>query len=77
MGLPCVGVWGPTDPHQWAPPEAHSRIVINEVECSPCFRDGSFPYCSHMKCMSSITVDDVWNNVVSVLEQNPVQVIQS
>jgi len=77
MGLPCVGIWGPTDPRQWAPLEAYSRIVINKVECHPCFLNGKFPPCSHMKCMSSITVDDVWNNVVSVLEQNPVQVAQS
>jgi len=71
MGIPCVGIWGPTDPRQWAPPDAHSSIVIHEVECHPCLKEGKFPECSHMKCMTSITVEDVWNHVVSVMEQNP------
>ena len=77
IGIPCVGIWGPTDPRQWAPPEAHSRIAIHKVECHPCFVDGKFPNCSHRKCMTSITVDDVWSHVVSVMEQNSAQVTQS
>ena len=77
MGLPCVGIWGPTDPLQWAPPEAYSKAVRHEVGCNPCFINGKFESCSQVTCMNSITVDDVWNHVVSVMEQNPVQVTQS
>lgn len=74
MGILCVGIFGPTDPRQWAPPDSHSSVMIHEVECHPCFSDGNFPHCSHMKCMTSITVDDVWNHVESVLSQKPAQV---
>ncbi len=77
MGLPCVGIWGPTDPLQWAPPEAYSKAVRHEVGCNPCFINDKFESCSQVTCMNSITVDDVWNHVVSVMEQNPVQVTQS
>ena len=67
MGIPCVGIWGPTDPRQWAPPDAHSSIVIHEVECHPCLKEGKFPECSHMKCMTSITVEDVWHHLKPIL----------
>ena len=67
MGIPCVGIFGPTDPRQWAPPEAHSSIVIHEVECHPCLKEGKFPECSHMKCMTSITVEDVWHHLKPIL----------
>jgi len=77
MGIPCVGIFGPTDPRQWAPPDAHSSVIIHEVECHPCFKDGRFPDCSHRKCMTSITVDDVWNHVKPILAQNSVQVSPS
>ena len=61
VGIPCVGIWGPTDPRQWAPPDPNSTIIIHEgIECHPCFKDGRFPACSHIKCMTSITVDQVW-----------------
>ena len=67
MGIPCIGIWGPTDPRQWAPPDKNSNIIIHEgIECHPCFKDGRFPHCSHIKCMTSITVDDVWNCVKTI-----------
>ena len=68
MGIPCIGIWGPTDPRQWAPPDKNSHIIIHEgIECHPCFKDGRFPDCTHIKCMTSITVDDVWNRVKLIL----------
>lgn len=71
MGIPCVGIWGPTDPRQWAPPDINSSIIIHKgIDCHPCFKDGRFPHCSHMKCMTSITVDDVWDHL-KLLKNNP------
>jgi ADP-heptose:LPS heptosyltransferase len=75
MEIPCVGIWGPTDPRQWAPPDPNSSIIIHEeIECHPCFKDGRFPDCSHMKCMTSITVDDVWNHLKLIVNNIPRQI---
>ena len=75
MGIPCIGIWGPTDPRQWAPLELNSHIIIHEgVECHPCFKDGRFPDCSHIKCMTSITVDNVWDRIRTVLSDIPLAI---
>ena len=78
MGIPCIGIWGPTDPRQWAPPDSNSNIIIHEgIECHPCFKDGRFPACSHMKCMTSITVDDVWERVQAISKDPAMQLSMS
>lgn len=72
LGIPCIGIFGPTDPRQWAPPDSNSHVVIKPVECHPCFNDGKFPECSHIKCLTSITVDDVWQHLGPILS-SPIQ----
>jgi lipopolysaccharide heptosyltransferase II len=37
VGLPVVGVFGPTDPHGTAPVTPHCTIVQERPYCSPCF----------------------------------------
>lgn len=67
MGIPCIGIFGPTDPHQWAPLDKNSSVIINPVECHPCFTDETFPRCSHIRCLTSINVGDVWRQLESIL----------
>ena len=67
MGMPCVGIFGPTGPHQWAPHDQNSRVIIKPVECHPCFIDETFPRCSHIRCLTSVSVDDVWQQLGSIL----------
>ncbi|SVB73416.1 uncharacterized protein METZ01_LOCUS226270 [marine metagenome] len=67
MGIPCIGIFGPTDPHQWAPLDQNSSVVIKPVECHPCFTDETFPKCSHIRCLTSINVGDVWRQLESIL----------
>ena len=67
MGIPCIGIFGPTDPRQWAPLDQNSSVVIKPVECHPCLTDETFPKCSHIRCLSLITVDDVWQQLVLTL----------
>ena len=63
MGVPCIGIFGPTDPHQWAPLDQNSSVVIKPVECHPCFIDETFPKCSHIRCLTSVTIDDIWQQL--------------
>ncbi|MGD8963583.1 MAG: glycosyltransferase family 9 protein [Desulfobacterales bacterium] len=37
LGLPCVVIFGPTDPQRWTPPGPRVEVVRPELECSPCF----------------------------------------
>ena len=67
MGIPCIGIFGPTDPRQWAPLDQNSSVVIKPVECHPCFIDETFPKCSHIRCLTSVTVGDVWQQLERVL----------
>jgi ADP-heptose:LPS heptosyltransferase len=69
MGIPCIGIFGPTDPNQWTPLDQNSSVVIKPVECHPCLIDEAFPKCSHIRCLTSVTVDDVWQQLESTLPQ--------
>ncbi len=63
MGTPCIGIFGPTDPRQWASLNTNTSVIVKPVECHPCFKRGTFPKCSHIRCLTSITVDDVWQKL--------------
>jgi len=60
---PIVALFGPTDPNRHSPP-AGERITIlrKNLRCSPCYK----PNCTHLKCMNSITVDEVFEAVTSI-----------
>ncbi len=60
MGARTVGLYGPTDPRVQAPLGPRHTIVFKQVDCSPCYDNGSFPECSHIKCLTSIEVDEVF-----------------
>ncbi len=62
MGTPVVVIYGPTDPVLNEPLGKH-RKVVKEVGCNPC-RNRS---CNDLKCLKSITVDDVFKATKEVL----------
>jgi heptosyltransferase-2 len=56
VGLPIVGVFGPTDPNGTAPVTTRCRIVQQRPYCSPCF----LRRCpTDHRCMTAITADMV------------------
>ncbi len=60
MGAQTVGLYGPTDPKVQAPLGPRHTVVLKQVDCSPCYDNGSFPDCAHIKCLTSIEVDEVF-----------------
>lgn len=70
MGLSTVSLYGPTNPQVQAPLGERSHVLFKRVECSPCYQDGYFPPCGHVTCLTSITVDEVWEKVKVFLEKN-------
>jgi heptosyltransferase II len=65
MGVPCIGIFDPTDPKKWAPLNKNCTVIIKPVECHPCLIDETFPRCSHIRCLTSVTVDDIWQQLES------------
>jgi heptosyltransferase-2 len=56
VGLPIVGVFGPTDPNGTAPVTTRGSIVQQKAYCSPCF----LRRCpTDHRCMTAITADMV------------------
>ncbi|MGQ9647377.1 MAG: glycosyltransferase family 9 protein [Thermodesulfobacteriota bacterium] len=62
MGTPVLVIYGPTDPVLNEPLGRHKK-VIREVGCNPC-RNRS---CKELKCLKSITVEDVFKATKEML----------
>ena len=66
LGIPSVGIFGPTDPSHYRPLGKRSSHVWygKNLSCSPCHRDGWFPVCSHQhRCMAELSVESVLQQV--------------
>jgi ADP-heptose:LPS heptosyltransferase len=65
LGLPTLGLFGPTAPEQFYPYDAlRHRYVYKCLECSPCYRFGGsilqyLPKCFRPYCMEQISVLEV------------------
>lgn len=70
LDRPTVSLFGPGIASKWAP-RGDLHIVINKCPpCSPCTRFGYTPKCPiHAKCMSDITVDDVFESIVHLMNK--------
>lgn len=70
LGVPSVGIFGPTDPAHYGPRAARSRTLWagERLSCSPCHRDGWFPECAYAhRCMRDLSADAVLRACVEVL----------
>jgi 3-deoxy-D-manno-octulosonic-acid transferase/heptosyltransferase-1 len=65
MGCRVVALFGPTAPFRTGPYGEGHRVVRTEVDCSPCFKRA----CNEVICMTEITVDQVFQAVQDVLEE--------
>ncbi len=72
VGTPVVAIFGPSTPQMYGPLGPHTHVIYRPVECSPCFVNGSFArHCRHYRCQHAISVDDVWEAVVRLLDLSP------
>ncbi|GKS59011.1 hypothetical protein YTPLAS18_25380 [Nitrospira sp.] len=65
VGTPVIGLFGPSDPAEWAPRGTRSVICYKGVDCRQCFH----PTCRRGEdnCMRQISVDEVLEAVRRVL----------
>ena len=66
-GTPVVGLFGPNTPGVFAPRGAPSRLIWKRYPCSPC--DQKTCERESDPCMESISVDEVFEAVRSLLEE--------
>jgi ADP-heptose:LPS heptosyltransferase len=62
IGVPTIGLFGPTDPAQYGPQGPRSTSIWRggALACSPCSRDGAVPPCPFgHRCMVELAVPDV------------------
>ncbi len=65
FGVPCVALFGPTDPRRTAPAGEGHRVLYTDRWCSPCFRQRC-PLLHH-RCMRDIGVAEVTAAAVATL----------
>jgi len=64
LKIPLIALFGPTQPHKTAPLNANAKIFHYPVECAPCtYRECPLDH----PCMKAITVDEVYETLVSLL----------
>lgn len=70
LGIPTLGIFGPTDPAHYAPHGARSSFLWHgaSLSCSPCHDDGYFPPCLHEHaCMRQLSVETVFAKIKELL----------
>lgn len=68
-GVPCVAIFGPTNPEVWGPYGPGHRVVRHAVPCQPCYLDdGVLPECRwDHRCMRDLPVEEVAGAVGALL----------
>lgn len=72
MGVPCVALYSGVDhPGRWEPLGEGHHVLRKEVSCSPCqILWGPCPVLGH-PCMTSISVNEVWEKAELILRLPP------
>lgn len=66
LDVPCLTLFGPTDPRRTAPVGESHQVLYTDRWCSPCFRRRC-PLL-HQRCMRDITVDLVADRALGMLD---------
>jgi heptosyltransferase-3 len=67
LGVPCLGLFGPSHLKQWLP----LNPCCLGLDGGPCACDGRVAECQKpVPCMASISVETVWERVISLYERD-------
>lgn len=72
VGVPVVGIFGPTNPAKWRPWGERTRVVTAVDGCprQPCYYLSSMPQCDAADCIGRISVEQVSAAVDELLGSN-------
>ncbi len=65
LGVPVLGLYGPSDPVRNGPFRDHDRVVSVAEPCGPCYKRS----CHRPSCMDTIPVDQVWQAVTGMVDR--------
>ena len=67
LGVPVVGLFGPSNPTCWGPRGGKSTVLYQGLDCRQCFH----PTCTRgeVSCMNLITVEEVYQAAMSYLKR--------
>jgi heptosyltransferase-1 len=68
VGIPVVGLFGPTDPGRTGPYGEGHIVISKRFPCGPCLRR---PTCREADCMHAITAEEVADAVGRLLRRAP------
>jgi len=63
LKVPCIALFGPTEPARHIPKGAYVKVLRKDLHCSPCYKSK----CGHTSCMEQISIDEVLQTVVEML----------
>ena len=67
MGVPVVGLFGPTNERKWSPPAKKFIAITSACSKRPCDQISRLPNCSGSDCMSSIQPEMVATALIELL----------
>lgn len=70
VGIPVLAIFGPTSPQEYGPyplDDATHIALWNNPKGQPCFFLGKMQPCENCTCMQSVTVDEVWSAIQTLL----------
>ncbi|GEM_PF-960945 len=73
MGVPTIGLFGPTDPAHYRPLGMYSTHLWlgKKLSCSPCHQNGYFPPCHFQhRCMMELSVESVFDTFLQKVEES-------
>ncbi len=65
LGIPAVGIYGPSNPSRNGPISKNSKVVFHKLPCSFCYKRK----CKDLECMKRIDVESVLIKVKEILEK--------
>jgi lipopolysaccharide heptosyltransferase I len=66
LGIPTVGIFGPTNPRRNGPFRCDDKVAYYEIECSLCYKKT----CPTLECLKKITPEEVAAMALELLGEN-------
>lgn len=67
IGTTSLTLCGCTSYKKYLPLSKTAHYIQSEAKCSPCFGTDRWIHCSDFHCMKKISVEDVYNKIISIL----------
>lgn len=69
VGVPTIGIFGPTDPNRTAPTGNFAKVVRLDLQCSPCFDQDLSEKCIHRNCLTQLAINQVMKAIDNLFAQ--------